>query len=75
MQQLPEEILLQIFRQVDQSELVNMSEVSPDWDRISRDQSLWENVSLTFRRTFPCQFQDVGNFVERLIGKSWSLVE
>ena len=75
MQQIPEEILLQIFRQVDQMELVNMSEVSPDWARISRDQSLWENVSLTFRRTLPCQIQDVGNFVERLIGKSWNLVE
>ena len=72
MQQLPEEILLQIFRQVDQLELVNMSEVSSDWARISRDQSLWENVSLTFRRTLPCQIQDDGNFVERLIGKSWS---
>ena len=75
MQPIPEEILLKIFHQVDQMELVSMSEVSPDWARISRDSSLWQNVSLTFRRTLPCQIQDVGNFVERLIGKSLNLVE
>ena len=63
MQSLPEELLLRVFQQLEQSKVLMMSRVSQTWSRVARDQTLWRSVELTFRT---CHDDD---FIDQLIGE------
>ena len=50
---LPDEILLNIFSQLDLVNFDNTAKVSKRWQRLSEDETLWSKINLTFSAVHP----------------------